>query len=166
MGKSTISMAIFNCYVSSPEGILSNFDPSEVTMPPACLDLRHGECDLSEPTLYGYPSGTPFEDVEFLGETPMEHEWNMNGTWMEHEWNMNGTWYPYDQFVTGIHGPFIVDTYGKWCLPYIPGTSRYPPPILMQFCRLNAEAVTSFFWNLRLFKTFLVYGNCILYGIV
>ena len=34
MGKSTISMAIFNCYVSSPEGIKSSsLDDSTVAVP-------------------------------------------------------------------------------------------------------------------------------------
>jgi hypothetical protein len=59
----------------------SNFDPSEVTMPPACLDLRHGECGLSEPTSW------------------LSH--GRCGKRRKPQWNMNGTWYPYDQFITG-----------------------------------------------------------------
>ena len=38
MGKSTISMAIFNCYVSSPEGIHGNLPENIHVEPQSCFD--------------------------------------------------------------------------------------------------------------------------------
>ena len=82
MGKSTISMAIFHCYVSSPEGKLS---PHGISM------FRPIQVPWLRPWRKAPAGGPPSPGWAPAGEQFLQKiDWRNHGTSVEHPWNIYG----------------------------------------------------------------------------